>query len=63
MTLEIVQREQAYDLGYKVMERPIYYGHKAKMYLYAHYVKICQQPSRLLKPWCDACLKYAMKNS
>lgn len=56
-TLEISQTVQAYALGYIVVERPTYYGRMARMYSYTHQVKICQQPSRLLKPRCDAYLK------
>ena len=50
ITLEISQKDQAYALGYIVMERPAYCGHMAGMYSYTYQVKTYQQPSRLLKP-------------
>ena len=61
-TLVIVQRDQAYTLGYIIIARSAYCGRKAEIYTYAHHVKICEQPSRLLKLSCEACLKKAMKN-
>ena len=39
-TLVIVQRDQAYALKYISKERLEYYRHRAKIYLYAHHVKI-----------------------
>jgi len=48
-TLVIAQKAQAYAQGYTVADKPEYCGRKAGMYSYAHHVKICQHPSKLLK--------------
>ena len=48
-TLVILQRAHAYAQGYAVIDKLVYHGRKARMYSYAHHVKICQHPSKLLK--------------
>ena len=53
----IVQRDQAYARGYTIDDKPENRVHKAGTYSYAHHVKICQHPSRLLKFRCEARLR------
>ena len=45
----ILQRAHAYTLRYTIADKLEYCGRKAGMYSYAHHVKICQHPSKLLK--------------
>jgi len=60
--LVIMQRDQAYALGYISKEWLKYYGCRARIYSNTNHIKICEQPTRLLKPCREACLKKAMKN-
>ena len=60
-TLVIMQRGQAYALGYIFKERSKYCGRRVGIYSYAYHVKIYQQPSRLLKPCREAYLSKVIK--